>query len=133
MLFALNQLYAEKDKREVNAELSNYWKRNANLKAAEKIINKPYNFANDYFKMAELYALEGENEKGHEAINEYLSYGEPSAKGFNLQGQLYLAQEEYLKAIRSFKKAVKLDEHNFLLSINLGNALFEKQRVFGGS
>ncbi len=122
LLFALNQLYAEKDKREVNAELSNYWKRNANLKAAEKIINKPYNFANDYFKMAELYALEGENEKGHEAINEYLSYGEPSAKGFNLQGQLYLAQEEYLKAIRSFKKAVKLDEHNFLLSNNLGNA-----------
>ncbi|SHI68138.1 tetratricopeptide repeat protein [Aquimarina spongiae] len=122
LLYALNLIYAEKDKREINVELSNYWKRNANVKAAEKIMDKPYSFANDYFKLAELYALEGENEKGHKAISEYLSYGEPSAKGFNLQGQLFLAQEEYLKAIRSFKKALKLDEHNFVLSNNLGNA-----------
>ncbi|MBT33897.1 MAG: hypothetical protein CMO01_29900, partial [Thalassobius sp.] len=130
LLLALNKVYAVQSGIMINPDVSLYWKRNANLKIAERVLKEPFVTAQDQLTMAELYFTEERYEKAKELINNYLKTGRESAPWFNLKGQLHLIQDEFTEAIRAFKTAIKLEAHNLNLTLNLGNAYLRNKDYF---
>ena len=127
LLVAINRLYAEKDKIAVKRDESLFWKRNSNLKIAEKLFEKPFKYEEDYFQMAELYYTEEMYEESQRCLDDYLDTGIPGPRWHKLQGQIHIAQEDFAEAISAFKKALKQEPHNFGLRVNLGNAYIRKK------
>ena len=124
LLASQNKLFAEIDKISLDNEVSNFWQRNANLKQAEKVFRRTaYKPEEDYYQLAEMYLAEEMYEEAQAIIDEYFKQSKPkSSRWFNLKGQVFLAKEEYGKAINAFKKAIKLEGHSFSLKNNLANA-----------
>ncbi|MEM8898870.1 MAG: tetratricopeptide repeat protein [Bacteroidota bacterium] len=124
LLVSQNKLLAEIDKISLDSKISTFWQRNSNLKQAEKVFrNMAYKFEEDYYQLAEIYITEELFEEAHGIVEEYFKLNRPkSSRWYNLKGQLFLAKEEYGKAINAFKKAIKLEGHSFSLRNNLANA-----------
>ncbi|MEM6395355.1 MAG: tetratricopeptide repeat protein [Bacteroidota bacterium] len=124
ILVALNRVYSDKDKRRIAIKNSHFSQRSTNVRKAEKIFNNyKYKYEDTYYQMAELYFIEEMYEKSKGVLNEYFKQEFPeSSRWYTLQGQLFLADDEFAKAIKSFKYAVKLEGHNMALRINLANA-----------
>ncbi|UZR98759.1 tetratricopeptide repeat protein [Chondrinema litorale] len=130
LLLALNKVYAVQSGIMINPDVSLYWKRNANLKTAEKVLKKPFVTAQDQLTMTELYFTEEKYEKAKELINNFLKTGKESAPWYNLKGQLHLIKDEFKEAVWAFKTAIKLEPHNLSLTLNLGNAYLRNKDYF---
>lgn len=120
-LAALYQITSEIDKRIINPESSQYWKRNTYLREAEKAFNQLLKSEEEYYLMADLYVAEEDYEKAYAVIQNCLELHNPIAKTYILQSQIHAAKEEFLKAIQIFKKALRLEDNNLNARINLGN------------
>ncbi|MEL6192381.1 MAG: tetratricopeptide repeat protein [Bacteroidota bacterium] len=124
LLVSQKKHLAEIDKISLDSKLSTFWQRNANLQHAEKVFKETvYKPEEDYYQLVEMYLTVEMFEEAQTVLDDYFDTDKPkSSRWYNLKGQLFLAKEEYGKAISAFKKAIKLEGHSFSLRNNLANA-----------
>ncbi|WP_340112414.1 tetratricopeptide repeat protein [Maribellus mangrovi] len=128
ILSSMYLTYNEMDKRVINPDLSQFWKKNSFLKALEKCFQRIPHKEEELCVMAEVYIAEGEYDRAEELLNECLGMYQLKSKAYHLLGQLYSETGEYRKAVNALKKALQHEPHNLKIRVNLGNAYFSDKK-----
>ncbi len=129
LMLAMNQLYAERDKRAVHAELSTYWKRNTHITRAAQQLTGTEKTEEDAIQLAEMYFIEEMYDEAQAIITEQLKSAPATSAWHNLQGQIWMAKDAFAKAVEAFQKALRMEPHNLGLQTNLANAFLKNKNT----